>query len=100
MKNYLFICLLIVAVVLVAAAQHQPIASQPAGRFQIIINPNVRADTFLLDTQTGKIWRETEYPDLKDKPTAWEYEERLDTVVDLTAWYGAHKPISSESTPR
>lgn len=26
------------------------------GRYQIIINPNVRADTFMIDTATGRTW--------------------------------------------
>jgi hypothetical protein len=27
------------------------------GRYQIFFNPNARADTFLVDTQTGKVWQ-------------------------------------------
>ena len=33
----------------------QPVVGD-LGRYQIVMNPNVRADTFLLDTETGKTW--------------------------------------------
>jgi hypothetical protein len=32
-------------------------ASVGVQRYQIVFNPNVRADTFLLDTQTGRVWQ-------------------------------------------
>lgn len=28
------------------------------GRFTIIINPSIRADTFLLDTASGNVWQQ------------------------------------------
>jgi hypothetical protein len=38
------------------------------GRYQIIINPNVRADTFLIDTTTGRTWN---LQLTKDKENIW-----------------------------
>lgn len=62
------------------------------GRYQIIFNPSgVRADTFLLDTQTGRIWRPTKYTDLKGEPTAWVYEDRLDTLAQIRAFAAAYE---------
>lgn len=43
-----------------------------SARYQIIFSPHVRADTFLLDTQKGKVWQLTSFPDLEGKPTAWK----------------------------
>src|SRR5271157_3283094 len=43
-------------------AAASPVASDTTlrpGRYQIVFNPNVRADTFLLDTQVGKVWQLT-----------------------------------------
>jgi hypothetical protein len=37
-------------------------------RYQIVINPNVRAAAFLLDTATGQIWVRTQYTDLVGIP--------------------------------
>jgi hypothetical protein len=66
-------------------------AQQP-GRFQIIIRPDVRADTFLLDTETGKVWRLVQFSDLNGEPTVWEPIDRLDGSFDFMALaqkYGA-----------
>jgi hypothetical protein len=56
----------------------QPLAPLQNGRFQIFFNPNARADTFLLDTQTGKVWRLTQITDVIGDPTVWDRMERLD----------------------
>lgn len=53
-------------------------AESPAGRYQIVINPHVRADTFLLDTVTGKVWIRTQYMDITNEPNVWRFEERID----------------------
>jgi hypothetical protein len=55
----------------------QPVEDARPARFQIFINPNVRADTFLLDTETGKVWSPVTYTNLENAPqvckftTAW-----------------------------
>src|SRR5271168_3090426 len=51
---------------------------QAAGRYQIFMNPNVRADTLLLDTQTGKTWVQTGITNVKGEPTIWMYREHVD----------------------
>lgn len=42
------------------------------GRFVIVFSPLIRTDTFLLDTQSGRIWTPTKYEDLVGEPTVWE----------------------------
>jgi hypothetical protein len=54
-----------------------------AQRFQIVSNPNARVDTFLLDTQKGKVWRMTRITDLEDQPTVWEPMEIIDVDGDI-----------------
>lgn len=49
-----------------------------AGRYQIVINPEVRADTFLLDTATGRTWKPVVFSSLEGDPVAWVYEDKLD----------------------
>jgi hypothetical protein len=56
------------------------------GRYQIIVNPNIRADTFLLDTQTGKTWIQTEITNAKGKPTVWMFRERVDNEQEFHDW--------------
>ena len=40
-------------------ANTTPQQTAPNGRYVIIINPQIRADKFLLDTKTGKTWQYT-----------------------------------------
>jgi hypothetical protein len=47
------------------------------------VNPQSRADTFLLDTATGRVWQLVQYSDLKDTPPAWQLMKRIDNDLDL-----------------
>ena len=38
------------------------------GRYVITFSPFARADSFLLDTQTGKVWQLTRFSDLEGEP--------------------------------
>jgi hypothetical protein len=82
-------CILIAAVPAEQSKAQQPplLAPSEMGRFQIVINPAVRADTFLLDTSTGQTWRPVTYTDLKGEPTVWKYEERVDDRYELEQWW-------------
>lgn len=66
------------------------------GRYQIFINPNVRADTLLLDTQTGKTWVQTGITNVKGEPTIWMYRERLDNEAEFADWSSRQTPKSGE----
>jgi len=57
--------------------------SQQPGRYQIVINPQARADTFLLDTATGRVWQLIKYGDLNGEPPAWQLMHRIDNDLDL-----------------
>ena len=59
-------------------------------RFQIVFNPNVRADTFLLDTKTGRIWRFSTFTNLDGSPDLWVYMERADNDEELLEWAARH----------
>lgn len=41
-------------------------------RFQLSFSPFARADTFLLDTQTGRVWQLTKFTSLKGDPIAFD----------------------------
>ena len=60
-------------------------------RYRIVINNNVRADTFLLDTATGKTWVQTSITDLRGGPTVWMYREHIDDVQGYAAWLRGQK---------
>ncbi len=56
------------------------------GRYQIFFRANVRADTFLVDTVTGKTWTPIEYTNVKGQPTVWRVQERLDSPLEVSQW--------------
>lgn len=69
------------------------------GRYQIVMNPNVRADTFLLDTATRVVWHLTRFNDVKGEPTVWMVMERLDSDTEVLPWaqrYGWKTPEPTE----
>jgi len=63
----------------------QPAANNIA-RFQIVMSPLARADEFLLDTQTGRIWQLTKITDLQGEPTVWMYQTRVDNDAEFLRW--------------
>lgn len=68
-------------------AQHQPseiTAPLPANqRFVIVMHPTIRADQYLLDTQTGKVWQNTQIVDYEGEPVIWSPMLRPDTPADV-----------------
>jgi hypothetical protein len=64
------------------------------GRYQIVFNPNMRADTFLLDTETGQTWVQSEVTtDAVGKRTIWVFRERVDTWEAFSDWLKDAKPV-------
>lgn len=85
MKKLLPVIVVLAALILLGAVgQNQTVA--PNARYQIVINTEVRADTFLLDTQTGKIWKPISYTDVPGTPTVWKYQDRVDNYDQLMQW--------------
>jgi hypothetical protein len=74
-------------------------ATSLPGRYQIVFNPNVRADTFLLDTQTGKIWHFVQYTDVVGEPRVWEFMPRLDDQSQFMLWLGTQALKPAQKTP-
>jgi len=60
------------------------------GRYQIVINPSMRADTFLLDTWTGKVWQQTQFTDMYGEPSVWLYMDRIDSDKQNDVWRKNH----------
>jgi hypothetical protein len=74
-----------------SGAGNQPVEDAHPARFQIVMNPNVRADTFLLDTETGRIWSPVTYTDLENAPEVWKIHDRVDTQSELYEWIEQHR---------
>jgi len=70
-----------------------PPARSENGRYQIFIRPNA-AGTFLLDTQTGRVWQNVTVENASvgtngDNP--WIWQDRIDNEDQLLAWMRRHK---------
>jgi hypothetical protein len=69
------------------------------GRFTIVVSPHARADTFLVDTASGKVWQLVKYTDLAGEPTVWDYMARVDNVADsqrILDAYGRKPPTQKQ----
>jgi hypothetical protein len=77
----------------------------PPPRFQIVMHPQYPGPhTYLLDTQTGAIWKPVGYTDLEGKPTVWQREDVVNGVApssgqqpeDLLNWFSWHKSTEAK----
>jgi len=66
---------------------------QQQGRFVIVFGPFARADVYLLDTQTGRTWRDVQFTSLTGQPEAWQPMPQINTVADELALEQAHPPV-------
>jgi hypothetical protein len=67
-------------------------ATPATGRYQIVMNPNARADTFLLDTQTGMVWHRVPITDVENNPSIWMPEDRVDSEQEFLEWGAKQVP--------
>ena len=69
-----------------SALPAQPFQAGPTSRYQIVFGPHARADTFMLDTQTGRIWQRTHLTDVEGEPDIWLIQKRFDSIEDEITW--------------
>jgi hypothetical protein len=55
---------------------------QGAGRYQIVMSPHAARYTFLLDTETGRVWQLTAFTFLNGDPSVWDLMPRIDNFED------------------
>src|SRR5271157_3373434 len=65
------------------------------GKYQLFFSPHARADVYLVDTETGKIWKPITITNAKDTnlqsaPEVWVYQERVDSERDFNIWMAMH----------
>lgn len=78
-------------------------ASSHAGRYQLFFSPHARADVYLLDTETGKIWKPITITNATDTnfktaPQVWVYQERIDSERDFDNWSATHPSPAATTT--
>jgi hypothetical protein len=85
-------------------AEDQTWTPPPPGRYQIVFSPLMRADTYLLDTTTGQVWRQVTASHVNGEPSVWERMERLEgdngaiSYSEFVKRYGAKISTSAAAT--
>ena len=74
------------------------------GRYQIFFSPLARADVYLVDTATGRIWRpmnisNAEQPGVSGDPQVWMFQERVDNSEQLAEWFSLFRKVPAPSAP-
>jgi hypothetical protein len=87
--------------------QEAGLSSGSAGRFQLFFSPHARADVYLVDTATGRIWKPITMSNAKDAnfktaPELWVYQDRVDNEQEFDSWATVHsnptvQPASDQS---
>jgi|SRR5579864_7410598 len=87
-------------------ARQSSSASQ-VGRYQLFFSPLARADVYLVDTETGRIWKPITISNAKDSnlknsaPEVWLYQDRIDSEADFDAWQMLHTSAApAQTTPQ
>lgn len=76
------------------AAKRATTNTSQVGRYQIVFNPNMRRDTFLLDTETGQTWVQSEITtEAAGLRTIWVFQERVDNWQAFSDWLKEVKPL-------
>jgi hypothetical protein len=78
-----FVALASVAFLVPAAAFAQPKESALApqkqdGRYVVVVSPWEQGDAMLVDTATGRVWKQVQYDYLKGSPVVWQIMLRVD----------------------
>lgn len=73
------------------------------GRYQLFFSPHARADVYLVDTETGRIWKpmivnNASDDNFKTPPEVWVYQYRIDSGTDFDVWMGLHQPPAKTTT--
>jgi len=79
-----------------AACEKQPLSAPPPAptpspvvtslapaRYQIFFGPHARADTFLVDTQRGRVWVLSKFSDIAGEPTAFDEVDIIDSTGEI-----------------
>jgi hypothetical protein len=69
-----------------APASNPSTANHISGRYQLFFSPHARADQYLVDTETGRVWEKVSYTDLVGDPEIWLALPRIDGDIEFSEW--------------
>lgn len=62
-----------------------------SAKYQIFFGPFARADAYLVNTDSGLVWRSTTFTYLEGDPEAWMPTPRIDNNEELTKWLATRR---------
>src|SRR4051794_956769 len=82
------------------AQQSKPVSgastSISGARYQIVMSPLTARDTFLLHTETCKVWQLTSFGGVQGEPVAWNYMEKIDDSEKYFRFLRSVKKVSAQ----
>jgi hypothetical protein len=76
------------------------------GRYQLFFSPHARSDVYLVDTETGQVWKPVTITNARDlnlkgsAPEVWVYQDRVDNENEFDLWMSFHKPTPAITPPQ
>jgi len=89
-KSWMAICIALISFVLLAQTKPAPTSQPHTGRYQIFFSPLARADAYLVDTDTGRIWREVQFSNVPHQPFVWLPVDKVDNKQQQDEWELSH----------
>lgn len=90
MRNFVLCVLLVVTISYgqqPSKSQPKPVVNDhPSERYAIFFSPHARADQYLVDTDTGRVWQKVTYTDLVGEPEVWMPLTRIDSDAQFDEW--------------
>jgi hypothetical protein len=89
-----------------ASAETSMPQSGHVGRYQIFFSPHARADVYLVDTETGQIWKPVTITNAKDTnmksaaPEVWLYQDRINNATEFNVWMAFHQATPAATPPQ
>ncbi len=66
-------------------------------RFVIVFSPHSDGTTYLLDTETGRVWQARQATGAVGEPTVWTYMDRVDNLEQHLEWLRRQKPKGKQN---
>lgn len=92
------LCVCVLAIAQTKTSNQTTPSNVSHGRYQIVFGPFARADVYLLDSETGKIWHPVTFTDVAGGPEVWMPQDKIDNSQQLEIWSIQHPSTKRNPT--
>ena len=92
--HYLLVLIFALAAIAAHAQQATPVhrAAGQGVRFTLVFSPHTPPRTYLLDTETGRVWQAVQAVRAEGEPTLWKFMDRVDNADEYLEWLQQQRP--------